>query len=110
MDRLTLAALNQIKLAEYVLRRKQNRPNLASLPAGQLKKLTNITQVGHLILAALLLFGIYPQACFPQLSIIAASVPSTEMGALDREGRRFTDSKRIEGTLPDMLDGALAFV
>jgi ATP-dependent DNA helicase RecG len=32
------------------------------------------------------------------------------MGVLDSNGNRFTDSKRIEGTLPDMLDGALAFV
>ena len=32
------------------------------------------------------------------------------MGALDADGNRFSDSKRIEGTLPDMLEGALAFV
>ena len=32
------------------------------------------------------------------------------MGILDPDGNRFTDTKRIEGTLPDMLDGALAFV
>lgn len=32
------------------------------------------------------------------------------MGILDSDGNRFTDTKRIEGTLPDMLDGALAFV
>ena len=32
------------------------------------------------------------------------------MGILDFDGNRFTDTKRIEGTLPDMLDGALAFV
>src|SRR5699024_1079404 len=34
----------------------------------------------------------------------------TEIGHVDAQGTRFTDTKRIEGTLPDMLDGALAFV
>ena len=60
-------------------------------------------------MTALLLFGLYPQAFYPQLSIIATSVPGNEMGALDIAGNRFLDSKRIEGTLPDMLDGAIAF-
>lgn len=42
--------------------------------------------------------------------IIATAVPTTEIGRLDAEGNRYTDGKRIEGTLPDMLEGALAFV
>ena len=57
-----------------------------------------------------MLFGYYPQAYFPQLSVIATCVPGTEMGILDETGHRFTDSRRIEGTLPEMLDGSLAFV
>ena len=32
------------------------------------------------------------------------------MGTLDETGQRFTDSRRIEGTLPEMLEGSLAFV
>lgn len=32
------------------------------------------------------------------------------MGVLDAESNRFSDTKRIEGTLPDMLEGALTFV
>lgn len=59
---------------------------------------------------ALLLFGLYPQAYFPQLSIIATRVPGTEMGVLDATGQRFLDSKRIEGSLPEMLDAAITFV
>ena len=110
VDGLTVAALDQNKLEQYLLRRKLDRANLAGLPTEQLYELTGITRNGQLTLAALLLFGVYPQAYFPQLSIIATAVPATEMGVLDAEGNRFTDSKRIEGTLPDMLDGALAFV
>ena len=36
------------------------------------------TAKGRLTLAALLLLGVYPQAYFPQLSMIAAAVPATE--------------------------------
>lgn len=110
VEGLTVAALDQNKLEQYLLRRKLDRANLSTLPTEQLYELTGITRNGQLTLAALLLFGVYPQAYFPQLSIIATAVPATEMGVLDTEGNRFTDSKRIEGTLPDMLDGALAFV
>lgn len=57
-----------------------------------------------------MLFGIYPHTYFPQLSVIATAVPGTKMGLLDSQGRRFTDSKRIEGTLPELLEGSLRFV
>ena len=57
-----------------------------------------------------MLFGLYPQAFYPQLCIVATSVPGREMGELDLYGHRFLDSKRIEGTLVDILEGAVAFV
>lgn len=61
-------------------------------------------------MAALLLFGLYPQAYYPQLSINATCVPGAEIGVVDSAGNRFTDTRHIEGTLSDMLDGALSFV
>ncbi|MCI5549979.1 MAG: DNA helicase [Clostridiales bacterium] len=73
-------------------------------------ELTGITRDGKITMAAFLIFGLYPQAFYPQLSIIATCVPGTEMGALDADGNRFIDKKRIEGTLTEMLDGAIAFV
>lgn len=106
----SLASLDPIKLEEYLLRRKANRPNLASVTQEQLYELTGVIHDGCVTLAALLLFGLYPQAYFPQYSIIASCIPGEEMGVLDEEGRRFSDSKRIEGTLPDMLEEGLAFV
>ena len=76
----------------------------------QLYELTGITRGGQVTLAAVLLFSPYPQAYFPQLSIIATRVPGTELGLVDGQGRRFSDSKRLEGTLPELLDGAVGFV
>ena len=103
-------SLDTAKVDEYLVLKRSERPNLAVLPNEQQYELAGITRNGKITMTALLLFGLYPQAFYPQLSIIATSVPGNEMGALDVAGNRFLDSKRIEGTLPDMLDGAIAFV
>ncbi len=110
VEGVTINALDPNKRDEYLLRKKNDRPNLALLSSEQQYELTGITRGNQVTLAALLLFGIYPQAYFPQLSIIATCVPGVEMGGVDPSGNRFTDTKRIEGTLPDMLEGALTFV
>ena len=102
-------SLDVSKVDEYLALKRSERPNLAVLPNEQQYELAGITRNGKITMTALLLFGLYPQAFYPQLSIIATSVPGSEMGALDIAGNRFLDSKRIEGTLPDMLDGAIAF-
>jgi len=110
VDRASLKSLDQGKVDEYLARKKSERPHLASLSVEQQYELTGIMRDGQITMTALLLFGLYPQAYFPQLSIIATCVPSKEMGIVDFSGNRFEDSKRIEGTLSDMLDGALAFI
>lgn len=110
VEEVTVTALDQTKLEDYILRRLRNRPNLAAIPTEQVYELVGVTRNGQVTLAATMLFSPYPQAYFPQLGIIATSVPGTEMGILNEQGQRFTDSKRIEGTIPEMLEGALAFV
>ena len=106
----SMETLDPMKLEDYLLRKKKNRPHLETVPAEQLYELTGILKSGKVTLSAVMLFGYCPQAYFPQLSVIATCVPSTEMGILDETGQRFTDSRRIEGTLPEMLEGSLAFV
>lgn len=32
------------------------------------------------------------------------------MGSVNRDGQRFTDSKRLEGSLPEMLEAAVGFL
>ena len=110
VEDVVVAALDQSKLEDYTLRRRRNRPNLAAIPNEQIYELIGVTRNNQVTLAATMLFSPYPQAYFPQLGIIATCVPGTEMGILNEQGQRFTDSKRIEGTIPEMLEGALAFV
>lgn len=107
---VSLQALDATKVEAYLALKRSERPNLAVLPIEQQYELTGIKRGGRITMMALLLFGIYPQAYYPQLSLLASNVPGTEIGTLDSAGSRFLDSKRIEGTLPDMLEGALAFV
>ena len=102
--------LDQKKVEEYMEKKRQERPNLANMPEETQMELTGIVRGGRVTMTALLLFGLYPQAYYPQLSILATSVPGEEVGDVDDTGNRFLDTKRIEGTIPDMLDEALAFV
>lgn len=104
------ASLDHLKLEQYLLKRKQDRPNLSAVSPDQLYELTGLKKEGRFTLTAVLLFSLYPQSYFPQLSIIAARVPGTEMGEVDQEGQRFSDSKRIEGSLLEMLEGAVSFL
>lgn len=103
-------ALDVNAVTGYVLKLKADKPNLARLDDSQVLSLMSILKNGKPTIASLLLFGLYPQAFFPQLSIVAMSVPGTEVGDVSDDGARFVDNKRIEGTIPEMLDSALLFV
>lgn len=110
VDRAEMSSLDENKLADYLLKLKLNKKNLARLDDVKILELMSMQKNGHPTLAAELLFGLYPQAYFPQLGIIAVSVPGTEVGETDSDGSRFIDNQRIEGTLPEILDEALQFV
>ncbi|MBR1373349.1 putative DNA binding domain-containing protein [bacterium] len=110
VDRAAMSSLDENKLADYLLKLKLNKKNLARLDDDKILELMSMQKSGHPTLAAELLFGLYPQAYFPQLGIIAVSVPGTEVGETDSDGSRFIDNQRIEGTLPEILDEALQFV
>lgn len=103
-------SLDPSKLANYLLRLKAGKPHLSRLKDEQIYKLMNIVKDDEVTLAAEWLFGYYPQAFAPQLCITAVQVFGTEKGQLDSEGNRFEDNKRIEGTIPEMLEEGLAFL
>ena len=102
--------LDQERLARYLLEVKKERPKIAALADTEILELMGITKNGEFTLAGVLTFAIYPQTWFPQLSVTAVSLPGTKMGETDRDGARFLDNKRITGSIPDMLDEAVAFV
>lgn len=110
VNRASLSVLDQDLLDEYIRLLKQEKPNLNMLTDEKIYELMSITRNGSVTLSSVLLFCRYPQAFFPQLSILAVVLPGDEPGGIGNEGERFIDNQRIEGTLPEMLDKAVGFV
>ena len=104
------SSLQQDLLQQYLLKIKMNRPNLSALSDSEIYELMSITKNNEVTLFSELMFGIYPQAYFPQLSINAVSIQGKEIGDLGKNQERFIDNQRIEGTLIQMLESALQFV
>ena len=102
--------IDQKKLDHYLSRKKAQRTNLAQLEEEQIYELLHVKKDGKFTLSALLMFGIYPQAVFPQLSLTAVKIPGTQYGQNGISGERFLDNKKFEGTLEEMLEGGLNFV
>lgn len=109
IDRVTFASLNQELLSEYIVMLKKGKPRLAALEDEDIYELMSIKRGNDITLSAVMNFSPYPQAYFPQLCIIAIVVPGIEIGTLGEQGERFLDNQRIEGTISEMLDGAIQF-
>lgn len=110
VQRATPAMLDAEKVDAYIKLLQEGKPNLAHLADSEIRELMSITRMGMVTLNACMLFCPYPQAYFPQLCITAVVIPGREMGEVNEQGIRFIDNRRIEGSIPQMLDGALLFI
>ena len=102
--------INQNELTLFLAKLRSKKPNLANLPDEKNLALSGINLEDKMTLAGLMLFGLYPQSLFPQLCITAVVVPGYNIGDTGEENERFSDNKRIEGTIPQMIDGAISFI
>lgn len=109
VERAVPELLDQDRLQQYILQKSIERPGFAQLTPEQAQEMLNLTRNGVPTLAAVLNFGVYPQGFFPQLAITAIVVPGTEIGDTASDSARFVDNKRIEGTIPAMVEAALNF-
>ena len=94
----------------YLMKLRQTKPNMSNLPLKKIMKLQGFLENGKPTLAGIMMFSDYPQSFYPQLCITAVSVQGYEIGDLGDFSQRFNDNERIEGSLPQMLDGALMFI
>jgi len=104
---------NELKtdsLKKYMLELREKKPTVASLPKEQCLSLQGFVVNGFPTVTGILMFGVYPQGFFPNLCITAVSVAGTEIGQNGETGARFIDNKRIEGSIRQMRDDAVAFV
>lgn len=109
IDKVNTALLDKNIIEEYIKLRKKERPQFGRLNEEQMYEMLNITKGGKVTLASLLNFGIYPQGALPQLGITAIVVPGYQIGDVDEDDARFIDNKRIEGTISEMVEEAVAF-
>jgi len=109
VERASLDLLDQEKVKKYIQQKSFEHPGFSQLNQAQALEMLNITRNGVPTLAAIMNFCIYPQGYFPQLGITAIVVPGTEIGQIAIDSARFIDNKRIEGTLPSMVEDALTF-
>lgn len=109
IERASLGMLDMDALKEYVRKKRIERPKFARLNDEQAYEMLQLTKDGVPTLAGIMNFGLYPQGYLPQLAITAIVVPGTQIGDVADDDARFTDNKRIEGTLTDMLEEAMAF-
>lgn len=110
VKRASLQALDKTALSKYILLLKEGKPKLAAMDEQSIYELMSITRNRSVTLSSVLLFGLYPQAYFPQFCITAVVIPGKEIGEVDSDGARFLDNARIEGTIPEILEEAIAFV
>lgn len=109
-ERADMTAIEQSKLEHYVDIIKDKNPKLAKLSDEEIKKFLNLCVDGKPTLVCTLLFSIYPQMFYPQYTINAMVVPGYEKGVVTKDGARFLDNDRIEGTIDDMLGQAMKFL
>lgn len=110
VPRASFDVIDGALLGAYIDKLKEEKKNLSELPDKTIYELMSLTRSEELTLSGVLLFCRYPQAFFPQLCITAVVMPGDEIGELGETGERFIDNQRIEGTIPEMLDQAIAFV
>lgn len=97
-------------LNEYFLKIKKSKNNLAKHSDEKILTLQGMAANNKPTVAGIMVLGEYPQAFFPQMSITAMVVDGTSFGELGGSGERFVDNKRIDGTIPQMLEEAMNFV
>ena len=109
-DGATRADFEGDRLTEYMIKLRRVKPNLVNVGEERLLETQGMTKGGVPTIAGLLMLGSYPQQFFPQMSITAVVVQGKNIGDVGQRGERFVDNKRFEGTISQMLDGALQFV
>lgn len=109
VEKATMQSFDISKIDDYIEKQQIDKPEFAKLPREIQEEMLNITRDGKPTVAAIMNFCVYPQGYLPQLAITAIRVPGFEIGEVDDNDARFIDNKRINGTLAEMMKGALSF-
>ena len=110
VERASVEDFSKKLLDEFFVKLRNTKSQLAMLDDQKILRLQGMTDHDKPTVVGTLLLCDYPQAFFPQLGITAMVVDGTEFGVSNQAGVRFIDNKRIDGTIPQMLEEAISFV
>ena len=110
-ERIDSSNLNNLLLDGYLSKLVNVKSNLLNIERDKLLFFEGITDKnGAPTLCGLLSFGVYPQLFSPNLDIVAVRCATDEYGVENSDGIRFTDNRRLDGTIGQMLQQAISFV
>lgn len=102
---------DQIKLDAFIAKAVSAKPNLVNLDKKTLVTLNGLSNKdGQPTICGIMLFGKYPQYLSPNLDIVAVVCATDNYAEENEEGERFIVNKRLDGTIDQMLETAIAFV
>lgn len=110
LEDVSRADADEDAMTEFIIRAKREKPHFAKFSYDKIMLMLGMIKGENLTVAGNMYFHVYPQAVFPQLCITAVNVPGVKLGEVGDEGQRFIDNERFDGTIPDMLKGAMNFV
>lgn len=111
IDDSSIALFDKDKFALYLKAVKDERTNLSNnVSTKEIEQLMGLVKNGKPTLASVMVFSKYPQAYFPQYSVLALSIPGIEKGDTSDGNERFIDNKRITGPIDQMVDDCMQFV
>lgn len=103
---------DQIQLDGFAAKAVSLKPNLVNIDKKSLLILNGLADKnGNPTVCGIMLFGKYPQYLSPNLDIVAVVCATRNYAQEDDDtGERFIVNKRLDGTIPQMLETAIAFV
>lgn len=110
-SRIDESQFDQIQLDGFIAKAVSVKPNLMNLDKKSLVNLNGLSDKdGRPTVCGIMLFGKYPQYLSPNLDIVAVVCATENYAEESDAGERFIVNKRLDGTIPQMLETAMAFV
>ncbi|MBR5647306.1 MAG: putative DNA binding domain-containing protein [Treponema sp.] len=109
--RIDDSIFDQIQVDGFVAKAVSVKPNLVNMEKNTLMTMSGLTDKnGVPTVCGIMLFGKYPQYLSPNLDIVAVVCATSNYAEEASSGERFIVNKRLDGTIPQMLESGLAFV
>ena len=109
--RIDFSLIDEIQLDGFIAKAVSIKQNLVNMDKKTLVTMNGLMDKNGLpTVCGLMLFGKYPQYLSPNLDIVAVVCATKNYAEEAETGERFIVNKRLDGTIPQMLESGLAFV